>query len=612
MNFPFTPLFLATGAVFALSLSPLRAGNVMMLDDKPAAQGKLTLAGAATIEVASPTGASPDKVDLANVLEADFPDADFHLQYFSSADSPTLPANWQAKDITPVANPGSSSYVNGELTLSGLGCQLAGINNTNDIFFFAGQPWTGNGQWTIHMKQFDPNVPSTEIGLMLRDDHKANPSDPGALDPGALMVSVGQLADGGGWWQGRGIVGQLAGWRDLSSSALGWLRMTRINSSIDADISADGRSWEWIVQDGVNLSMNTYVGVFVNSRQEKVMGKAVADQITFEPCPALMEAVPPGALLSDGSFLAGNFNMLDAKTGDFVRNGKDFPVTNGEIATVVFHPMNLQQISAASAQAGIVLKNGDFLQSDIGSLNGGGVEMFSTTLGPVDYYTDAIRACILRPVKVQPYDYEVRLADGSNLHAKSIDLDSDKVTIHTASGLDVAATVGEIAQIRAGSSRAQPLMALGWKAAASAAPVTAAPVSAASDSKAPATNAAPVDPAAPAAAANEGPMVKTWTGNNQEQMMVVPMGTPVSFPLKGRYGSVALRVAPGPNLAADAKVNLHVMADGKEIGGGLSFAGGTQPRYLKIALGQSQNVSFVADSTAARALILLIDPVGLK
>jgi hypothetical protein len=95
-------------------------------------------------------------------------------------------------------------------------------------------------------------------------------------------------------------------------------------------------------------------------------------------------------------------------------------------------------------------------------------------------------------------------------------------------------------------------------------------------------------------------------------MLTIPVGTSVTFPLKGRYGAVALRVATGPDTPADAKINLHVLADGKEIGSNLVFNGGAQPRFMRVALGQSQTVTFLADSSVPKLKILLIDPVALK
>jgi hypothetical protein len=592
--------------LFLSSFCLLRAGEIMMIGNSATEDGKVTFSDPNTLSIDS-GGSSPDKINLSDVLEADFSNTEFHLDYFCSigSQSTALPSNWQMKDIAPVDIPGSFTYANGELTLKGLGCDLAG---EDDLFFFTGQQWHGNGQWTLHMKEFDPVATASEIGLMLRD----------SLKVGSIMTSFGEMASGTGWKVGRGQVGVHSGWEDFSDNNPGWLRMTRINQSLDMEVSPDGQTWESIGEQDINLSRDAWIGIFFNSRQDKVIGKATVDQITFQPVSPLPENFPPGALLKDGSFLAGYFNWLNPKQGSFNRGGQEVFIAPDKIAVVVFHPMTLQQLSSVGDQAGLLMKNGDFLDATLTSLQGTYVQMDSIALGPVDYFSDSIRACIFQKDNSEPFAYEVRLTDGSILRAKSFETNSAKITIHTTAGIDVPIAESEIAQIRAGLSRAQPLITLAWKAASLA---STAPAPQSKDQNTPATASTNAAPARGAVAASTPPSkatpngsahVLTWAGSDQEQIMAAPVGTTVSFPMSGKFGAAAMRVVVGPGTAPGTKVSVQLTADGQKIPGDLVFTAGDKPRFMKISLGKSQVFSLTADSSDANAKILLIDPVALK
>lgn len=566
----------------------------------------MTLSDANTLSIDA-GGSSPDKINLSDVLEADFADTEFHLDYFSSVGSQSvaLPSNWQTKDLAPVDIPGSFTYANGELTLKGLGCELAG---EDDLFYFAGQQWHGNGQWTLHMKEFDPVATMTEVGLMLRD----------SLKVGSIMTSFGEVAGGTGWKVGRGQVGVHSGWEDFSDNSPGWLRMTRINQSLDMEVSPDGVNWQSLGAQDTTLGQDAWIGIFLNSRQDKVVGKATVDQITFQPVSPLPETIPPGALMQDGSFLAGYFNWLNPKQGSFNRKGKELLIAPDKLAVVVFHPMSLQQVSSVGEQVGLLMKNGDFLDSQLTSLQGTYVQMDSIALGPVSYYSDSIRACIFRKIISRPSDYEVRLTDGSILRAKGLDTNTGTITIHTAVGIDIPVAENEIAEIRAGLSRAQPLISLPWKAAppASAAP---APVSkeqpasvVASTNAAPAQGAVVANNPAPKAASSPNSNVLTWAGNDQEQIMAAPVGTAISFPIDGKFAAAAMRVTVGPGTTAGTKVSLQLTADGQKIPSDLVFTAGDKPRLMKVSLGKAQVLTLTAESSDGDAKLLLIDPVALR
>jgi hypothetical protein len=294
----------------------------------------------------------------------------------------------------------------------------------------------------------------------------------------------------------------------------------------------------------------------------------------------------------DGSYISGYFQFLNPQSGQFNRNSKmSASMTAEKVASIVFHPTTADQMKDAGTKPGLLMKNGDFLESDFANNQGGQIDVVSTALGPVEYYSDTVRACILRPVNRRPAAYEVRLTDGSILNVSGFDKDNHGITVHTVAGVDVPVTADEIAEIRAGTSRAQPLIRLPWTASLAPSPALTAQAKPATEDET---------------------SVTTWAGNNQEQMLAAPVGTMVSFPIQGKFGTATLRVAVGPGAAAGTKVNLRILADGHPVPGELVLAAGDQPRFMKINLDKTQKLSLVADSSDAKARILLIDPVALK
>lgn len=103
------------GVLFVLSIAQLNAGSVIGVANGPEVDGKLTL-NSTTIHV---EGSAAKEINLPDVLEADFEDSSFHLDYFCSNSQPDhLPPDWKAQNIGKLEGPGSYSYGNGTFKLT--------------------------------------------------------------------------------------------------------------------------------------------------------------------------------------------------------------------------------------------------------------------------------------------------------------------------------------------------------------------------------------------------------------------------------------------------------------------------------------------------------------
>jgi hypothetical protein len=559
------PSIWLAGFLFGASLgSPsVRGGTVLFLDNRTALEGKLTLS-ASSIHV---EGKSPSDVKLADVLEADFSDNDFHLNYFSSDETPDkLPTDFQGHDIGPVEKPGSFAYEKGELTLTSSGPDIFG---PVDKCYFLATPWQmREGQWTLHVK--DRPDPVTTVGIMLRT----------GFGPGATGFNYGLTRDNG-FMTARRVPDSEPG-RDTRfqhPGASGWIRLTRyFNYLMMMETSVDGKIWEMSAGNGDMrqpsgdiFGPTTLAGLFVTGVSGALPGSVTLDHVTFAPSAAEPEMVRPGVLLRSGTYLAGGFGVLDAKSGVFSRGNVNFPITADQVSAVLWQPTSLRQIAEVSDQTGVIMKNGDYMASDLQKIDGTGAQMTSVVLGPMDFiYTFAMRACILHKYQLKPVAYEIRLQDGSDIRATSLELSDKQLVVHEASGVTVPISPDEVAQFRAGSSRAEPLIE------------------------------------------GNDTSISNWQGPNQEHIIAATPGTPIDLPVGGPVASVAMRVV-FLSEQPDAQVVIRVLNNGKEIGRAGPIKATDQPRSLVISLSDApKKIRVIGDSSNQGAKILLLDPGGIK
>ncbi len=559
------------GIFIGFSAVLLRAGSLTSFADSFETNGKLSIKGNL---IQAENSSSPVRLKLDEVLQGNFSDVDFHLDYFSSKESPAgLPSGWRGQDVGHLDIPGSFSYVNGILTISGGGGKAK--HEQGDKFHFLARSWAGDGQWTVHVTEIYKQTPAAEVGVLLRE----------SFDPGdVLMFGFAAKADAAMKYY-RGVAGKGPERRALPGQVPIWLRLTRFNGKmIDMEASNDGQIWDLVQQDYIKDFSGTQAGIFFNSFTDKSAGKAVLDQILFTPPPAQPEVVLPGVLLRSGTFLAGRFNGLDTSKGEFSRNGKHVSMAADQVCAATWAPVLRSQITAVASQSGLIMKNGDSFVSDLVSLDGGGARINSQILGAITYNSNLMRACVLHPLKLQSSDYEIRLKDGSIIRAKGIEEGKNKaIIIKEVSGIDVSITEDEIAQFRAGPAKVQNLIDLHWTTSVSAPAVP--------------------DPSQP---------VQCWEGNNQEQVMAVSAGTTLNFPLPSKFRTLAVRVALLSDAVPNAQAGIRVLADGREISRTAAFKSGDQPQFVEFSIPGCRTLSFVPGSLPPGARLLLIDPFAIR
>jgi hypothetical protein len=595
-------------ALFWGGVSGLPAGTVITLTNGSEADGKITLTGTA-IHVEGDS--APPDISLSDVLEADFGEAPFSLDcLFLNKGNQLLPA-WKMQDINTEDGPGSLTVTDGTIKMTGGGTSTKKkLNSKDDNLFFAGQSWTGDGEWSVRVKTIDPDVPFITGGLMLRD----------SLDPDAVMCGLEPSAKGVIRLPFRLESGRSASGASTPGDVPVWLRLTRYENKIFSSVSSDGANWNIVAESAFkDLAANPWVGLFVTSRKEGVLSNMTFDQVSLTPPPSTAQVLPPGVLLQNGTFLAGTFARLsfdpaNADTnGEFTHDGKTMPISRDLIAAVITLPIERSQIAKMGAKTGILMKNGDIIDGgQLSSITSTEVSVSSVLLGMTPYKRLEVRGCFVHAPQLQPGAFEVRLRDGSIINASAIAGDASESLITDVGGLTIQASQDEVAQIRAGTAAVQDLAQLDWKA-------TPPPATSPAPDPAPATNAPPANPTLDAngnpiveAVPPAPPLVQSWMGRNQEQIMETGLLTAIEFPLSGKFRAMGVQIALSSDSPPNSNATVRILADGREVARTPPFRAGDPPRFMEVTLRDPARVTLVAESVYPGVKVLYIDPLAVR
>jgi regulation of enolase protein 1 (concanavalin A-like superfamily) len=162
----------------------------------------------------------------------------------------------------------------GKITMSAGGTDIWA---NADQFRFAAKSLNGNGSITVKVESLANSDPWAKAGVMIRE----------SLEPGARNALAYVTPDGRVGWQFRSL---LAGTSDSTRSEPGavtlphWLRLTRTGSTIKAEHSANGTTWEPMLEAAnpteptardFAMSGTIYVGLAVTSHTAAATTTAV-------------------------------------------------------------------------------------------------------------------------------------------------------------------------------------------------------------------------------------------------------------------------------------------------------------------------------------------------
>jgi hypothetical protein len=152
------------------------------------------------------------------------------------------------------------------------------------------------------------------------------------------------------------------------------------------------------------------------------------------PAVDLADKTPPGVLLRNGTFIAGEVERASESS---VRLGgllKGTPVSTVNIARIVFQPLAKKvEERILPGRAGLLLSQGDFIDAEFRGIDGSQVRAGSVLFGMRTYDTKKeVLAAVLRNLSPTPAVCEVRLKDGSMLLGSAITGESDVLLVRDA------------------------------------------------------------------------------------------------------------------------------------------------------------------------------------
>ena len=186
-----------------------------------------------------------------------------------------------------------------------------------------------------------------------------------------------------------------------------------------------------------------------------VMRASLQDGVAAE------ERVNPGVVLRSGVRAAGPFGSLRDAVVPVGR--RELKVPGPEIAWVVYEPFPARDAAKLPpGKTGAMLPGGDFFEGKLRGIDGATVKLLSPVFGPRNFspVRHDILALVMKDVNVAPAQFEVRLTDGSLLHADSLAVDKGALLLRGGLLDGQKIDAPDVVEIRAGAARFQPLAAL--------------------------------------------------------------------------------------------------------------------------------------------------------
>ena len=169
----------------------------------------------------------------------------------------------------------------------------------------------------------------------------------------------------------------------------------------------------------------------------------------------------PGVILRNGSRVTGPFGPLTEPQVKFDRYKIAIP--GAEIAWIIYQPFAAKFAATAPlGKTGALLAGGDFFEGTIKAADDKTAKLMNPVFGPRTYTTGNREFCalILRDPRPSAAQYEVGTKDGALFGVDTLTLEKTGVTLKHPLYDGVKIETRDLVEIRAGTTRYQPLTAL--------------------------------------------------------------------------------------------------------------------------------------------------------
>jgi hypothetical protein len=173
-----------------------------------------------------------------------------------------------------------------------------------------------------------------------------------------------------------------------------------------------------------------------------------AGNIDTPSTPLIRPKYPAGLLLVNGSVIPGQVESADRSAVRLA--GMNSPISRIQVARLMFKPMTPQmETNLLRGRAGLLLKSGDFVEGELGSLSGGEIEVRSVVLGAKRVGVAQADAVILREPVSGPAKFEIRTRHNGFYRAGALRLQNEALLINDPGLPATKLAVADILELRA-------------------------------------------------------------------------------------------------------------------------------------------------------------------
>jgi hypothetical protein len=579
---------LALVVVFILYPSPFTfAASLRTLDGKTY-QGQITLESSGQISVTDPRSEKPVKIELADVLEANFGgEVPKPRPAAARVQAGQLPAPWEMLDIGSLAEKSSARLANDNIDTFSIKSAGAKVGGSEDAFCFVAQSTSGDMDLVAQfLTASDPR--QVAQGLMIRSGPQPKAAYVGLFLAGNELrflkrPRAGDATEGGAVGEAR-------------VSLPLWMRLTRQSDTVTASISRDGKNWKPLATDAIAIDAHgdaTLAGIAVAGRGSQLAGghvtgvrligsenrAAPAAAVDSAPPTPILTSVKEGVMLRSGTLLAGaQIESADNGTLRLGRGGlRGETLSLVNVARIIFKELSPDAVAKIPPRrTGVLLKEGDFVEGEFKSLRDGRITLSSLIFGLQRFdVRDKALALVLSDLEAARAEMILRTRDGSVYMAKSVTPQNGRLVIQDPLAGEFSINIRDVAQLSAGAGRLTPLADIKPQAAAGLS----------------------IDSTGIGLPMN-------LAGVPCERGLTVAAGSSATWDLAGGYRTLTFKCGVPKGVLPTAPVRFIVLADGKELYKSPPRTSQDEPLAASVSVKDAKSLTLKVESTLSPPLLM--------
>ncbi|MES2919982.1 MAG: LamG-like jellyroll fold domain-containing protein [Verrucomicrobiota bacterium] len=228
---------------------------------------------------------------------------------FTATGPGPLPEAWTTGTVGTVSAAVGATYSNGTYNVTGGGTNISG---KNDSFYFASQPWSGDGTLTARVVSLQNTGSAAKAGVMIRE----------STATGSRSVFIGLTPTNGAQWVRRSNTGGNSSTTTSTGKAAPyWVRLSRSGNTFTSYISSNGLSWTQLASATISMANSYSLGLATCSGAGGTPNASVFDNVSVSnPAPAApiepAVSTAPASLPALGAFTLDEGTVSFAVTGD--------------------------------------------------------------------------------------------------------------------------------------------------------------------------------------------------------------------------------------------------------------------------------------------------------